>query len=155
MKQKFQAKLLAMGPKGAWTKMPIPFNVAEVFGMRSQVRVKGTINGIPFQNSLMPVGDGTHMMNISKALQTGAEVRAGEVVTVIMDVDYSERSVEVPAELQLLFKKNKDAAEFYAGFSYSHQKEYADWIAGAKKPETRVARAEKAIAMIFEKKRLG
>ncbi len=35
----------------------------------------------------------------------------------------------------------------------SHRKAYLDWIAGAKKPETRARRIEKALAMIREKKR--
>jgi uncharacterized protein YdeI (YjbR/CyaY-like superfamily) len=36
----------------------------------------------------------------------------------------------------------------FATLSYSHKKEYVDWIESAKKPETRASRIEKAITMI-------
>jgi hypothetical protein len=71
--KKFEGLLTARGPKGAWTYMPIPFSVEEVFGKRSRVPVSGTINGFAFRNSLMPNGDGTHLMTISKDLMEGAK----------------------------------------------------------------------------------
>jgi hypothetical protein len=36
MQQKFKAKLAALGPAGAWTILPIPFNVAEVFRTKAR-----------------------------------------------------------------------------------------------------------------------
>ena len=39
-------------------------------------------------------------------------------------------------------------ADFFASFAYSSKKEYADWIASAKKPETRTARAAKATELL-------
>jgi uncharacterized protein YdeI (YjbR/CyaY-like superfamily) len=39
--------------------------------------------------------------------------------------------------------------------SYSHRKELADWVAGAKQVQTRQRRAEKAAAMALEKKHLS
>jgi uncharacterized protein YdeI (YjbR/CyaY-like superfamily) len=42
-------------------------------------------------------------------------------------------------------------AEFFAGCTASHRREYLKWIGEAKKPETRVARVEKTVAMIAER----
>jgi uncharacterized protein YdeI (YjbR/CyaY-like superfamily) len=44
------------------------------------------------------------------------------------------------------------AAIVFKSLSYSHRKEFAEWIASAKREETRLARAEKAIAMVIAKK---
>jgi hypothetical protein len=155
MQQKFKTKLSAIGPGGAWTILPIPFNVAEVFGTKGRVPVAGTMNGFAFRNSLMPEGDGTHRMMVSKDLQVGAKARAGDVVSVVMKRDDEERSIDLPAELTAALKENKPAATFFAALSPSCKAEYAGWISTAKQAETRASRAAKAVAMLTEgKKRL-
>jgi hypothetical protein len=155
MQQKFKAKLVAIGPKGAWTILPIPLNVAEVFASKARVPVMGTMNGFPFRNSLMPEGDGTHRMMVGKELQAGAKARAGDVVSVVMKRDEEERSVETPPELATALKKNKQAAAFFAALSPSCKAEYAGWISSAKQAETRATRATKAVEMlVVGKKRI-
>lgn len=146
--QIFDGRLTARGPKGAWTYMPIPFDALEAFGKKTRVPVSGTINGFPFRNSLMPEGDGTHSMTISKALMKGANAKPGELVKVTMKLDDAPRDVEPPPELAAELKADPLAAETFTTLAYSHKKEYADWIAGAKREETRARRAAKAVEMI-------
>jgi uncharacterized protein YdeI (YjbR/CyaY-like superfamily) len=59
---------------------------------------------------------------------------------------------KVPSELTAALKKNKAAAKVFAGFSPSCQREYADWITDAKRPETREKRIATAIEWIAEGK---
>lgn len=59
---------------------------------------------------------------------------------------------EVPAELTAALKKNKAAQKVFAGFSSSAQREYAEWIAEAKREETREKRVVQAIEWIAEGK---
>ncbi len=153
--QKFEGRLTARGPKGAWTYMPIPFDVEEAFGKRSRVAVAGTMNGFPFRNSLMPDGDGRHSMTVSKELMAGAKAKAGELVKVTMKVDEAPRAVEVPVELEAALRGDSKAAEGFAALAYSHRKAFADWIDSAKRAETKTSRAAKAVEMIRAGKRLG
>jgi hypothetical protein len=148
MKQKFEAKLTARGPGGAWTFLYVPFSVEEVFGSKARVAVAGTINGFPFRNSLLPMGDGTHRMAVSKEMQAGAKAAAGDTVKVTMELDKAERTVEVPMELDQAFSKNKKAATFFNSLSYSHKRAYTDWVGGAKQEATRESRAAKAVEML-------
>lgn len=60
-------------------------------------------------------------------------------------VDFKNRSIEIPTELQQLFNTNKTAAEFFATLAFSHRREYVEWIMGAKKPETKERRLETTI----------
>jgi hypothetical protein len=151
MKQQFKARLRAHGPGGAWTFLYVPFNVAKVFGSRARISVAGRMNGFAFRNSLLPMGDGTHRMAVSKELRAGAKTRAGAMVTVSMDIDRNERVVVVPVELKKALARNKAAAKAFATLSYSHRKEFADWVGGAKQAETRVRRAQKAIWHVLAK----
>lgn len=148
MKKSFQARLEGRGPGGAWTFLPIPFNVEEAFASRARVPVAGTINGFAFRNSLMPEGDGTHAMMVSKEIQAGAGAKAGDRVRVVLERDDKVRTVDVPPELARALRRNKAAASTFAGLSYSSRREYADWIAKAKQAATRERRAAKAMGYL-------
>src|SRR5215470_10303297 len=63
-----------------------------------------------------------------------------------------KRPVRIPAELAAALKKNKLAAKAFEGFSPSCRREYAEWIAEAKRPETREKRLAQAIAWIAQGK---
>jgi Domain of unknown function (DUF1905)/Bacteriocin-protection, YdeI or OmpD-Associated len=152
LKKSFKVKLTPRGPGGAWTFMIIPFDCAAAFGSKARIPVAGTINGFAFRNSLMPEGDGTHAMMVGKELQAGAKAAPGDTVTVVMSVDREERRVEVPPELQAVLDKNKKAAESFTKLSPSHRKEFAEWVGGAKKEETRLDRAARSVPLIVERK---
>jgi hypothetical protein len=154
MKQKFKIRLVGRGPKGAWAFLPIPFDVEGKFGSKARVAVAGTINGCPFRSSIMPEGDGTHSMMVNKALREGARASVGELVAVVMDVDMSERKVDVPGELKSALKSAPKAKAFFGQLSYSRRKEYADWIATAKRPETKSARVRKTVELLLDGKKL-
>jgi len=126
----------------------IPPAVTKAFGTKARVAVAGTLNGFAFRTSLWPEGDGTHLMAINKTMQAGAKAKVGDVVEVVMNLDTKERVVDVPPELKQALAKDAKALVAYESFSYSHRKEYADWIASAKRPETKAARVEKAIEML-------
>jgi uncharacterized protein YdeI (YjbR/CyaY-like superfamily) len=61
-------------------------------------------------------------------------------------------AAEAPPEFTKAIKANKKAATVFAAFSPSCKKEYVQWIADAKRPETRDKRIETAIEWISEGK---
>ena len=126
-----------------------PFDVEKEFGTPGRVPIKGTLNGKPYRSSLMNMGDG-HMMPVRKSLQQACAVKAGEVVPWTVERDADERTIEPPEALARQFKKNKAARETWDKLSFTHKREYAEWITGAKKEETRERRITKAIEMLTE-----
>jgi uncharacterized protein YdeI (YjbR/CyaY-like superfamily) len=64
----------------------------------------------------------------------------------------SERVVETPAFLQAALKKNAKARAAYEAFSFSHRKEYVDWLNDAKTDETRARRLASALEWMAEGK---
>jgi uncharacterized protein YdeI (YjbR/CyaY-like superfamily) len=60
--------------------------------------------------------------------------------------------IVVPPELGAALAKNKRAHAAFQGFSYSHRKEYVEWIAEAKREETRKARIAQAVEWMAEGK---
>lgn len=61
-----------------------------------------------------------------------------------------KKTLIVPDYFLAALRKNKKALSAFDKFSYSHRKEYIEWITSAKKEETRISRMEKAIKMISE-----
>ncbi len=147
----FEAEILGRGPGGAWAYLRFPFNAQETFGRKGQVPVRGTINSFAFRNSLMP-RDGIHILGVSKELQQGAGAAVGDTVTVVLELDDAPHEVSVPADLEAALRKAAPQAGVFAALSYSHKKEFVEWIESARKPETRAARIEKILAMLLERK---
>ena len=74
------------------------------------------------------------------------------IVTARRVVKAPKPPVEAPAEFTAALKKNKAANAAYAALSPSCKREYAEWIADAKRPETRERRVAHAVEWIAEGK---
>src|SRR6185503_5879280 len=62
------------------------------------------------------------------------------------------RPIAVPKDLAAALAKNKKAKAAFDGFPPSHKREYVEWIAEAKREETRTRRLQTAIAQMAEGK---
>lgn len=69
------------GAPGGWTIAIMPGS-GEILGTRRPVKVVGTMDGHPLEATLLPMGDGTHMVPIKAALRTAVGKGDGDPVVV-------------------------------------------------------------------------
>jgi uncharacterized protein YdeI (YjbR/CyaY-like superfamily) len=62
------------------------------------------------------------------------------------------KELVMPDEFQKALNKNKIAKAAFEKVSYSHRKEYIEYITEAKREETRLSRIEKSIEKLAENK---
>ena len=145
MTHRFEAVLGA--DAGDLPAVVLPADVAAAMGGRARIPVAGTINGVAFRGSTMPMGDGRHCVGFRKETRAQAGgVEVGDAVAIEIDRDDAPRTVDVPDDLAAALAAQPGARAAFDAMSFTHRCEWAEAVAGAKRPETRARRIAQAVA---------
>jgi hypothetical protein len=140
-----------LGAEGSGVFIELPLDVPAVFG-RARAPVRGTINGHPFRSTVAVYG-GRYYLPVNRGLREAAGVAAGDAVVIELEPDDQPRTVDPPADLADALAADPEARAAFAGLAFTHQREYAEWVAQAKRAETRRRRVEQAVAMLRDGRR--
>jgi hypothetical protein len=131
------------------TMFRVPFDLKEAFG-QARPPVKVTIRGYTWRTT-PGVYDGVGHVVVNRAAKAATGVDAPDRVRVTMELDAEPRTVRLPADLRAALRDDPEAEGAFAKLSYTHRREYVEWIAEAKRPETRAQR----ITSTIERARTG
>lgn len=143
----FKAEIKSANGGGAY--IVIPFDVEEMYG-KKRVKVKATFDGEHYRGSLVRMGAEYHIIGVRKDIRKKIGKDIGDMVRVSIEEDTEPRTVEVPDDLKKALNENKEAEDAFMELSYTHQKEYVEWINNSKKPDTRKRRIQKTVSKITQ-----
>jgi hypothetical protein len=147
-KHRFKATVELTGKTA--TFMEVPLDIPSLFEGAMKPPVKVTINDHVYRSTIAVYG-GRYYLPINRDVKRATGVAAGDTIDVAIERDTDERVVKAPPDLRAALNGDTQAGNNFRKLSYSHQKEYVDWIDDAKQDETRRRRIEKTI----EKLRAG
>ena len=126
---------------------PIPFDVKAAFG-RARPPVKVTIRGHTWRTT-PAVYDGVTFVGLNREVRESAGVDVGDRVRVALELDTEPRTVELPDDLRQALEED-DQRTAFDGLSYTHRREYVEWVEGAKRDKTRVRRIAETVRRVRE-----
>jgi len=129
----------------------LPFDPKAAFG-KLRAPVKVTLNGFTFRTTIAAMG-GPPCIGLRASNREAAKVDDGDRVEVRLVLDIEARVVTPPADLVKALKAVPGAWDRWRALSFTHQREHAEAIEQAKKPETRTRRVAKAVAMVLAMKK--
>jgi len=132
--------------KGGMCWIPVTFDPKSVFG-KVRAPVKVTVKGHTFRSTIFAMG-GPPCIPLRKSNREAAGLEGGETVKVRLELDTEKREVKPPADFVRALRAAPPAWGRWCDLSYSHQREYVEWLAGAKRAETRTRRVESAVNAI-------
>jgi hypothetical protein len=124
----------------------LPFDPKAVFG-KVRAPVKVTLNGYTFRTTIAAMG-GPPCIGIRTSYLAEAGLQGGERLDVRVELDTDKREVTPPADLVKALRAAPPAWDRWRELSYTHQREHAQAVEQAKKPETRARRVAKAVEMV-------
>jgi hypothetical protein len=143
MAERFETVLQTEGPG---TFVEVPLDVPALYG-RARAPVQVTINGYRFRSTVAVYG-GRYFLPVKRAVREAAGVAAGDLVVVEVEPDSAPREVEVPSDLAAALADDPAAAAAFERLSYTHRREYVEWLGEARRPETRQRRVDETVARL-------
>lgn len=151
MAQKYQFSAVIEAGDGGGAFVVVPFDVEKTFG-KKRVKIKAFIEGEPYRGTLVRMGSPHHMLIVLKEIREKVGKTIGDEINVELEEDLEERIVELPADVQTALDAEPAAQAYFSILSYSHQREYVQWITDAKREETRQDRIKRMIEMLVQGK---
>lgn len=91
---------------------------------------------------------GLNLFGFNRVVREAAGVQAGDIVMLVIAFDGGPPLFDVPADLAAALDADPAARGGFDALAPSHRKEWARWVAEAKKPETRERRLTEAVAAV-------
>lgn len=126
----------------------IPPEVVAALSAKKRPPVRVTLNGDYTYRSTVSVYGGRYLLPIRREIREACGLEPGMSVEVALALDEEPRQVEVPDDLASAFAGAQAARTVFDLLSFTHQREYVEWIAGAKREETRTRRVAQTLEML-------
>jgi hypothetical protein len=138
---------VTLEPRGPAAAVILTDEQVAALGGGKTPAVRVTVNDQSFLGRIGRMG-GENLLGFNKQTRSDLNVAAGDTVDVAIVLDSAPRQVDVPPALAAALKSDPQAQAAFDRLAPSHRKEFARWIAEAKREETRQRRVAEALVML-------
>ncbi|MEM6667383.1 MAG: YdeI/OmpD-associated family protein [Pseudomonadota bacterium] len=133
-----------------YTVIYVPDAVTDALPMEShpRLRIVGEIGEWPFEGALQPTGEGWYILLSNRFLKDSGLARGDEVSVQFNVAD--QEAVVVPPELIGALAEDDNASDLWDELTPGKQRGYAYHVSSAKTEPTRVKRAARVVADLFD-----
>ena len=126
----------------------VPREVVAALSEKRRPPVRVTLNGDYTYRSTVSVYSGRYLLPLRREIREACGLAPGMPVEVTLALDEEPRQVEVPDDLAAAFAGDPEARAVFERLSFTHQREYVEWITGAKREATRTRRVAQTLLML-------
>jgi hypothetical protein len=142
---RFQAELQSANGNGRW--VAVPPEIADGLNTR-RPPVRGTVNGVPYRSRLAVYG-GYSYLGFTAAIRKQAGIELGDLLDIYIEADPEPRVVKLPEALAAALRADAEAKAAFDRLAFTHRREYATWVAEAKRQQTQERRVAQVLQRIL------
>jgi hypothetical protein len=125
----------------------------EAGGNPKHIPVHGWIDGLAFENTLVPRGGGNYRFHVNSKIWRKLRIDAGAAVEVTMLLDSEPREAVVPPDLAAELAGTPRALAAFNAITPSLRRHLVDWVDKAKQSKTRDKRIQFILKRMLERAR--
>ena len=125
----------------------------EAGGNPKHIPVHGWIDGLPFENTLVPRGGGNYRFHLNSKIWRKLKIDAGDAVEVMMSLDREPREARVPPDLAAELAGTPRALGAFNAVTPALRRHLVDWVDKAKQSKTRDKRIQFIVKNMLERAR--
>jgi len=125
----------------------------EAGGNPKHIPVRGWIDGLAFENTLVPRGGGNYRFHLNSKIWRKLQIDAGAAVEVTMLLDREPREAVVPPDLAAELAATPRALAAFNRITLSLRRHIVGWIDKAKQSKTRDKRIQFTVKHMLDRAR--
>jgi hypothetical protein len=125
----------------------------EAGGNPKHIPVHGWIDGLAFENTLVPRGGGNYRFHLNSKIWRKLQIDAGAAVEVTMSLDHEPREPMVPPDLAAELAGTPRALGAFNAITPSLRRHLVGWIDEAKQSRTRDKRIQYTVKHMLDRAR--
>ena len=127
--------------------VPVPFDPDQVWGVKRQHHIAGTVNGMRVRAVVEPAGEG-YGFTLGPAWQRDCAVAVGDEVSVAIEPEGPQRD-GLADDVAAALLANPEAGLFFDSLAQFYRRAYLRWIDATKRrPEQRAERIAEMVELL-------
>ncbi len=145
---RFESSITAMNMNEIWKVVMVPPEIVQALGAKTRLDVRGRIDGVPFQRTLLSDGQGGHFIVTNVEMRRRIGKQAGSTVVVEIEPDETYRIVELPDYFEDELDQNPVAQAAYEKSPPSSKRWIANYLTEVKSLDAKANRVVKALEIL-------